>query len=510
MRFTSRAAVGLALAICVLTTHELCAQEEQLGTDEIGNPRAAMRAFIDATNDDDDERAAAVLDFSSFEEEPSQADKEEAARKIKAVLDRQWYVSYDKVPDDPDGESFRIPPDAVEQPLELSRSKDGAWRFSAATVADADKLYDEYKDEPLLASPPAWYQKTKIGDTAIWRIGALFFTILIAFIVSRIVRAVLNHMAGGFDSRNRLMMGAMFRALGQSAGFVLFVIGLRIGVAFLVLNMTVAAIVGTCISILMAMAVACVAWNMVSVVDTWLRNFAERTASTLDDMLVPMVRASLRVTIVVLVLVQIATILSDKPVTSVIAGLGVGGLAIGLAAQDMIKNFFGSIMIFSDRPFELGDRIMVNGFDGPVEKVGFRSTQVRTLDGHLVTIPNGELANASIRNAGKRPYIKRSMNLGVTYDTTPDKVRRAKEILEELLADHEGMDPERPARVYFNDFLDSALNVSVTYWYFPPEYYDYCAFSEKLNLDILDRFNAEGIEFAFPSQTIYMAGGDTE
>jgi MscS family membrane protein len=316
-------------------------------------------------------------------------------------------------------------------------------------------------------------------------------------------------MAIKFENRQRAMRGAMFRALGQSAGFVLFVIGLKIGIAFLVLNSTVEAIVGTCTSILMALAVGVVGWNMVSVADAWLRNFAERTASTLDDMLVPMVRASLKVTIVVLVLVQIATILSDKPVTSVIAGLGVGGLAIGLAAQDMIKNFFGSIMIFSDRPFELGDRINVDGVDGAVEKVGFRSTQIRTLDGHLVTIPNGALANMSIRNVGKRPYLKRSMSLGVTYDTTPDKIRRAKEILEELLADHEGMDPEKPARVYFNDFLDSALNISVTYWYFPPEYHDFSTFSEKLNLDILDRFNAEGIEFAFPSQTIYMAGGGT-
>ena len=508
MRYAPRALFYLSLAVTILAARVGAAQDTVLGPKEIGNPRAAMRAFIDASNADDDEKAAQILDFSGLSEPPSDAEKEEAARKIKAVLDRQWYVSYKELPDDPDAEPFSMPPDAVEQPLILARSEDGAWRFSAETVANADELYEEYKEQPLLAGKPPWYQKIKVGDNALWRIGALFIVILIAFIASRILRAVLNSMATKFENANRPMRGAVFRALGKSAGFVLFVIGLRIGLAFLVLNTTVESILGTCTSILMALAVGVVGWNMVSVADTWLRNLAERTASTLDDMLVPMVRASLRVTVIVMVLVQIATILSDKPVTSVIAGLGVGGLAIGLAAQDMIKNFFGSIMIFSDRPFELGDRIMVNGFDGPVEAVGFRSTQIRTLDGHLVTIPNGELANASIRNAGKRPYIKRSLSIGVTYDTTPDKVRRAKEILEELLADHEGMDPDRPARIYFTEFLDSALNISVTYWYFPPEYYDYCAFSEKLNLDILDRFNAEGIEFAFPSQTIYMAGSE--
>ncbi|MCG8583914.1 MAG: mechanosensitive ion channel family protein [Pirellulales bacterium] len=502
MRYVARTVFLCTLAATILASRYAVAQ-----TDKIENPRAAMRIFIDSSNAGDDATAAEVLDFSGLAQAPSEAEKEELARKIKAILDRQWYVSYKALSDKPDAEPFRMPPDAVEQPLELARSDDGGWRFSADTVAKADELYEQYKDAPLLAGPPPWYQKIKFGDNALWRIGALFLAILIAFIVSRIARAILNHTATGFENRNRALTGAMFRALGQSAGFFLFVIGLRIGAAFLVLNTTVESIVGTCTSILMALAFAFVAWNMVSVVDAWLRNFAERTSSTLDDMLVPMVRASLRVTIVVLVLVQIATILSDKPVTSVIAGLGVGGLAIGLAAQDMIKNFFGSIMIFSDRPFELGDRIVVDGFDGPVEKVGFRSTQIRTLDGHLVTIPNGELANASIRNIGKRPHIKRAFDLGVTYDTTPEKLRQAMDIVKEILTDHEGMDPDIPPRVYFNGFGDSALNIQVIYWYHPPAYWDYSEFSQNVNMQILERFNAEGIEFAFPSQTIYMAGG---
>lgn len=501
--------LGLLTLAVLAAQHVAAWAETKLGPDEIGNPRAAMRAFLDATNSDDDETAAQCLDFSGLKTPPSEATQEELARKLKAVLDRLWYVSFKELPGDPDAESFGIPPGAVEQPLVLARSEDGTWQFSAETVANADELYNEYKDAPLLAGPPPWYQKIKLGDNALWRVGALFLTILIALIAARIIRIVLNSIARRFDDLQKIMMAAMCRALGQSVGFVLFVVGLKIGVHFLVLNATVESIVGTCTSILMALAVAFVGWNMVSVVDTWLRNFAERTESTLDDMLVPMVRASLRVTIVVLVLVQIATILSDKPVTSVIAGLGVGGLAIGLAAQDMIKNFFGSIMIFSDRPFELGDRIKVDGFDGPVEKVGFRSTQVRTLDGHLVTIPNGELANKSIENVGKRPCIKRSLNIGVTYDTAPAMLARAKDILQELLADHEGMDPEKPARIYFSDFKDFSLNIMVIYWYAPPEYWDYMAFSERLNLQILERFNAEGIEFAFPSQTIYMASGET-
>ena len=226
----------------------------------------------------------------------------------------------------------------------------------------------------------------------------------------------------------------------------------------------------------------------------------------MDDMLAPMVRKSLRVTIVVLTLLQIATTLSDKPLTSVLAGLGVGSLAIALASQETLKNFFGSLVIFADKPFELGDRIVVGEFDGPVESVGFRSTRIRTLDGHVITIPNGELANKMIKNISRRPYIKRVANITITYDTPPEKVQRALDIIREILNNHEGMNPDFPPRIYFNEFNDASLNILVIYWYTPPDYWKAMEFGENFNMELLRRFNAEGIEFAFPTQTLYLAG----
>jgi MscS family membrane protein len=180
-------------------------------------------------------------------------------------------------------------------------------------------------------------------------------------------------------------------------------------------------------------------------------------------------------------------VLSDKPITSIIAGLGIGGLAVALAAQDTIKNFFGSIVLFVDKPFEMGDRIAIDGHDGPVEEVGLRSTKIRTLDGHLVTIPNGELANKTIQNIGKRPYIKRITNLTITYN-------------------HEGMHKDFPPRIYFNEFNSESLNIMVIYWYHPPDYWEFMTFTENFNKEVFRRFNDEGIDFAFPTQTLYLAG----
>ncbi len=260
--------------------------------------------------------------------------------------------------------------------------------------------------------------------------------------------------------------------------------------------------------VLLTILITYIVYQLVELMDYWMKRLTAKTQTTLDDMMVPLVRKTLRTLAVLLGVVQIAQQLSDKPVTSILAGLGVGGLAVALAAQDTIKNFFGSLVIFADHPFQLGDRIVVDGTDGSVEEVGMRSTRIRTLDGHLVTVPNGELANKMIRNISKRPHIKRTANIALTYDTPPEKVERAIEIIQGFLDAHsERMHPDFPSRVYFNDFKDSSLNILVIYWFAPPEYWNFLEFDQMFNLEVLKRFNEENIGFAFPTRTVHLAGG---
>jgi len=272
------------------------------------------------------------------------------------------------------------------------------------------------------------------------------------------------------------------------------------------MNPKVAEVCRTVSALLITIAIGYLLYWLVDVPSAWLARMAGKTESKLDDMLVPVVRKSLRVTVLLLVLVQAAQILSDKPITSIIAGLGIGGLAVALAAQDTIKNIFGSIVLFVDKPFEMGDRIVVDGHDGPVEEVGLRSTKLRTLEGHLVTVPNGEIANKTIQNIGKRPYIRRVANLTITYDTPLEKIDRALEIVKEILDNHEGMHEDSPPRVFFNDLNPDSLNIMVIYWYHPPDYWGYMAYTERFNKEVFRRFSEEGIEFAFPTQTMYLAG----
>jgi len=372
-----------------------------------------------------------------------------------------------------------------------------------AQPTDAPASQETAGDTP---SSTAWTDIFSVGDRPFWRMGALFLAILAAWVAGRIVRFFLVSSAGTFEKRGRQYTATVLRSLAKAAVPAALVVGLSAGIKLLDLNSVVRDAADTIVSLLSVAAVGYVVWCLIDVVKLWLTTFAGKTSSKLDDMLAPIIITSLRITLVVLVLVQMATALSDKPMTSIIAGLGVGGLAIGLAAQDSIKNFFGSIMIFSDRPFELGDRIQVEGFDGTIETVGFRSTRLRTLDGHLVTIPNGSLANQSIRNVSKRPNIRQILNIGITYDTPPEEVDEAIRIVEELLKDHEGMNPELPPRVLFDKFNDSSLNIFVIYWYHPPDWWPYCYFNQRLHKEIYKRFNEAGIDFAFPSQTIYLEG----
>ncbi len=347
---------------------------------------------------------------------------------------------------------------------------------------------------------------TYIAGNEVWRILAFTGVVLLAFLGGKLVQILSGRFAERQRARNNPIIGALLNAFSRSSTLIVACLGLKIASILLVLTEKIDLVVNGISSSLVAVAVGYALFLAVDAVDLWLRSLSERTKSKMDDMLVPMVRKSLRVTVVVFTLLQIATILSDKPLTSILAGLGIGGLAVALASQDTLKNLFGSLVLFGDKPFELGDRIAVDDFDGPIEEVGFRSTRIRTLEGHLVTIPNGELANKSIRNIGKRPHIRRVMNLGVTYDTPPDKLTEGIEIVKSILKDHKGQDSEFPPRVFFSEFNNSSLNIFAIYWFHPPDYWDYMEESQRINLEILKQFNDAGIEFAFPTQTLFLAG----
>ncbi len=339
-----------------------------------------------------------------------------------------------------------------------------------------------------------------------WRYLLFFLVIGLVYMAIRLIGRTLTLMAVALKESAE---NERLRMILQSTiwPFRLLFSTIAIYAAREILSLPAAAgrLADTVVSFLSTLAVVIFLYRLIEVMVFELERLARREDNLLDESFANMIRLIARVLVIVFGAIYLIQSISGKPLSALLAGLGIGGLAVALAAQDTLKNFFGSIMIMLDRPFKVGQRITIDSYDGVVEAIGFRSTRIRTLTGHLVTIPNEKMALANVENIAQRPSIRRLANITITYDTPPDKIEKALSIVREILQDHEGMHPDFPPRVFFNEFNDTSLNIIMIYWYFPPDYWKYMAFSEAINLKIMRAFEAEGIEFAFPTTTTYLA-----
>jgi MscS family membrane protein len=190
-------------------------------------------------------------------------------------------------------------------------------------------------------------------------------------------------------------------------------------------------------------------------------------------------------------------------VMSLIAGLGLGGLAFALAAKDTAANLFGSIMILSDNPFKVGDVIVADGTEGTVEAIGFRSTRVRTFYNSLITIPNANLANANIDNMGQRKMRRYRATLGLTYDTSPEKIEEFVNECREIIKNHRLTNNDN-FNVAFYGYGDFSLNVLMNFFYDVKDWKDELDGRQEINLEILKMAKRIGVEFAFPTTTVHL------
>jgi len=208
--------------------------------------------------------------------------------------------------------------------------------------------------------------------------------------------------------------------------------------------------------------------------------------------------------------IAVTAILSDfgYPVASLVAGLGLGGLALALAAQKTVENLFGAFSIGVDQPFRQGDTIKVDGVLGSVELIGLRSTRIRTLDRTVVTIPNGKLADARVECFAARDRIRMLCTLGLTYSTTAAQMREILAGCEKHLRDHPRVWQDE-LHVRFVAFADSSLNVEVQAWFDTKDWYEYLRLREDAMLAFVEIVERAGSSFAFPTRTLHLAKGDS-
>ena len=253
-------------------------------------------------------------------------------------------------------------------------------------------------------------------------------------------------------------------------------------------------------NIALVTAVAWFLWNATDAMGSMLAwTFRKTYDQEVDAHAAAIISRILRIAVLIGLLMFVIKVVLDTSLAGVAAGLGIAGVALALILRGTVENVGASFTIYADQPFRVGDLMSYDDRWAHVENIGFRSTRLRTLDGDLITVPNIELIDNAIHNIGARPHIRRRFHLSLPYRTSPEKVREAISILHDVLDGHRGQPEEEESRVYFETFGDYELRLLVVYYFEPPDIWEALKFDSEVNLEILERFNAADIEFAFPT-----------
>ncbi len=391
--------------------------------------------------------------------------------------------------------------------LYLVRTSEGRWVMSEASIRTIDAIYEAERPfdvDEIVQSLPAWMRTRPLFGVAWWQIFGAVLSLLVAFVARLVVGwAVSNY-------GTRLLERAGLRASADLVGKASIPIGtiamagiLWWSVRFLSFGAHTNQVLFACIRVVAAVSAVIVLYRIVDVVADLFARKAEGTETKLDDQLVPLVRRSVKAIVVVIGVIFVLQNM-DVDVTSLLAMGTVGTLAISFAAKDMIANLFGSVSIFADRPFHVGDWVKLGDIEGVVEEVGMRSTRVRTFYNSLITFPNSLITTTAVDNYGEREFRRCSITLGLTYDTTPEQIQAFCDGCRAILKANPVVRQDY-FEVHFAGFGAASLDVML-YFFFEVDSWS-AELRERHNvfLEFLRLAEALKVEFAFPTQTLHVA-----
>lgn len=349
---------------------------------------------------------------------------------------------------------------------------------------------------------------TEMFDISLEKLGLFFIIILLTYIVRlvflHIVEKKLTHIAQ--KTRNEfddLLVQASKAPVGYLIllhGFYFAIITLQLPETIGIINIGV--IVKNAYILLLSFILLYYLFKLIDLVGHFIFMVTEKTESKLDDQLAPLIVKSLRIFVITLGILFILNNFGYN-IASLLAGLGIGGLAFALAAQDTVSNLFGSFTIFSDKPFHMGDWIEIGDFEGTVEEVGFRSTRIRRFDQAQVTLPNSQFIKNGVINYSAMKKRRIKFNLGVTYDTTAAQISEVIEGIKQIIREDHRFD-HNFSMVHFTDFGDYALNIFIYCFTKTTVWDEYLTVREEFHLSIMKMLEEMGVEIAFPSQTVYI------
>lgn len=478
------------------------------------SPRTSVLSFLEFSRRGEWEKAAQYIELPA----PDSRRGPELARRLKAVLDARFWIDPEQISPRADGTVDDGLPPGVEELTRLPVAGDGfvpvrlvrretpegeRWVFSRATVNRVDDLYAALGNRWVLENLPAFLLTPGPGELLLWQWLALPLLLLLShgagMLLGRLTQAVLGRAA----SRTRTtldneILGRLRRPLAWAWTIVL----VAIPISMLRLYTPAEQFVG---SLRRAGLLVVAFWGALRILD--LIGQAVSNSSWAEERsslraLIPLLTRTGKVLLLAFAAVSALATLG-YPVASLLAGLGIGGLALALAAQKTVENLFGSFAIGVDQPFREGDLVKVDDVFGFVERIGLRSSRIRTLDRTIVSIPNGRLADLRVESFAVRDRLRLSVEIGLTYETQPAQIKRILERIEATLRDHPKIWPEA-VTVAFQGFGESSLNVLVMAWFLTTDWGEFLRIRQEMFFQFMEIVESEGSSFAFPTRTVHL------
>ncbi|XAL97999.1 mechanosensitive ion channel family protein [Phycisphaeraceae bacterium D3-23] len=521
----------------------------------LSSPRETIRQFleaINAVNEGDVERWPEVLetmDFAGAEVDPDSNDARDRAEMLWQTLNRVvGLIEVDELPGQTGASVFRrftlfpktgnAEHDATLRQIDLPANarirllpdSEGRWRFSAQTVASIPAMYAEVRTMPsavdengaLGHAPPEGLEH--LGDSVVrplvpealrgdghvllsmeyWQWIGLFALILLGIVVDYTLRFIVRTLAVGLIRRrgstaDRDSLRKMVRPIGLFVSAVVW----QMLLPLLALPPGAHALLRGAVGIFLVLAGIWAAWRVIDLISEVVANQAKRTETKFDDVLIPLITKAAKLFVVAVGVVYAAEALTI-PLGPMLASLGLGSLAFAFAAKDTIENFFGSVAVILDRPFEVGDWVLIDGkTEGTVEELGFRSTRIRTFYNSQITVPNATLVRATVDNYGRRKYRRWKTHLGVQYDTPPEKLIAFTEGIRELVRTHPYTRKDY-YQVWMHQWSASSMDILLYIFFEVPDWNTELRERERMFIDIVRLADRLGVQFAFPTQTVHL------
>lgn len=497
------------------------------------SPRDTLKTFLTGvTNDDKREGFNRAIRCIEFPPGLLDSAKKATASELYEVLNRLEYINYADHPGRTyTKDSYILYPNTTrslrhlawsnkysDQSIELVADEEGSWRFSRDTAESIHALWIATEGErPLVESTseqtliqrirhavPASFKGTLFIGLEAWQWIGILVVIFVGMVADLLSRTLFRTAWHRFETQRgreveKDSLNRAVRPFGMLAAAAVWYAAIDLGL----LPPTATSILLVAIRLFLMISMVWAAFRLTDLIGDWLLGQAAKTETKYDDLLVPMVKRTVKLFISAIGLIYIASAFQIE-ILPLLTGLGIGGLAFAFAAKDTIENLFGSIAVIVDRPFEIGDWIEVDGVEGTVEDLGLRSTRIRTFYNSLVTVPNATLVRATVDNYGRRKYRRFTTKLNVTYDTHPDKIEAFCSGIREIVKLHPYTRKDY-YHVWLNSFGAHSLDILVYIFFECPDWSIELREKHRFMLDVVRLADRLGVEFAFPTQTLHVA-----